>query len=72
MSIFWNLPEISRLMGERGIVSQQEMNRRAGVSRLTMHNISKSGPLTRIDVPVLEGLAKALGVQPWDLLRYEP
>lgn len=70
MPIYWNLTEIDRLMRKRGIASQAELNRRADVSRLTMYNISRSGSLTRIDVPVLEGLAKALGAPPLSLLEH--
>lgn len=72
MPIFWDLPKIHRRMRDLGISSQQELNRVADLSRLTMHNITRSGPLTRIDVPTLEKLAKALDVKPLDLLRYEP
>lgn len=60
MPTFWNLKEIDRLMAEQGIPTQQELNRRAGLSRLTMHNISRSGSLGRIDVPTMEALARVL------------
>lgn len=73
MAIFWNLKAINRLMAERGIATQQELNRRAKLSRLTMHNISRSGRLTRLDIPTIEALTRALGLSdPWSLLTYTP
>lgn len=66
---FWNLDEIAHLMAARGITTQQGLNTAAGLSRLTMHNIARAGPLTRIDVPTVDGLAKALGLKGEDRWR---
>lgn len=72
MAIFWNVKEIARLMGEHELRTQQQVNEAAGLSRLTMYNILRAGPLTRIDVPTLEALARTFHCSPWALLEYFP
>ncbi len=71
MATFWNLKEIDQLMRTRGIGTQAELNRLAGLSRLTMFNVSRAGALTRLDLPTLDGIARVLGLRgaaKWQLL----
>lgn len=70
--IRWDLDEIARLMDKHGIRNRKHLGELAGLSLPTTYNVTASGPLTRIDVPTLEGLANALKCEPWALLVYEP
>lgn len=51
--------------------TQQELARKAGVSRLTVINVER-GDARRVDFDVLEKLADALGVDPAVLLERTP
>lgn len=70
--IRWNLDEIARQMARNGIANRKQLGEVAGLSMPTAYNIAGSGPLTRIDVPTLEALARAFKCKPWSLLEYTP
>jgi DNA-binding Xre family transcriptional regulator len=70
--ILYNLEAIEKGMARKGIANRKQLGAVAGLSLPTAYAIAKSGPLTRIDVPTLEAIARALDVNPLTLLRYEP
>lgn len=70
--IRWDLEAIDAAMAAKGIANRRQLGAAAELSLPTTYAIAKSGPLTRIDVPTLEALARTLGVHPLDLLRYDP
>ena len=51
--------------------TQQELSNRAGVSRATVLRLEGEPAPTRVDVRVLEKLARAFGVEPGYLLAPE-
>ena len=52
-------------------LSQYELARRSGVSRVTVNAIAQN-KTTRVDLATLDALANVLGVEPGELLEREP
>jgi DNA-binding Xre family transcriptional regulator len=52
-------------------LSQAELSRRSGVSHVTVNALANN-KTTRVDLLTLERLARALGVQPGDLIEGDP
>lgn len=61
---------LAELLAERGI-SQNELARRSGISQVTVNAIANNRT-TRVDLATLDALAKALNVEPGELLEREP
>jgi transcriptional regulator with XRE-family HTH domain len=60
-----------RPLREAAGLSQSELARRARVTQSTVSAL-ELGKSTRVDLPILDRIAKVLGVSPLALLRDEP
>lgn len=61
---------LSRLLGERRM-SVAELQRQTGLSYVTLHSLYRDKS-TRVDFETLDRICRVLGVQPGDILEYQP
>jgi DNA-binding Xre family transcriptional regulator len=67
----FRLAELLSRPPEEGGMSQSELARRSKVSLVTINSIANNRT-RRVDLDTLDALAKALDVEPGDLLEREP
>lgn len=62
MLVFWNVPEIARLMEREGLANANHLHAFAGLTIATAYNVVSGGALERIHIPTWRALVQAFGV----------